>query len=88
KALLPRYPELANVHLVDYKVRILDPESATNATTRVMIEAASYGDNWCTIGSSVNIIEASTQALVDSLELFLARKSVLAPDSDSLALKA
>lgn len=73
KALLPRYPALSEVHLVDYKVRILDPQSATCATTRVVIEAASEGENWYTVGSSINIIEASTQALVDSLELYLAR---------------
>ncbi len=73
KALLARYPELADVHLVDYKVRILDSESATGATTRVLIEAAMGEERWTTVGCSENIIEASWQALVDSLELPLVR---------------
>lgn len=73
KALLPCYPELADVHLVDYKVRILDSESATGATTRVLLEAASGDQRWTTVGCSTNIIEASWQALADSLELPLLR---------------
>lgn len=73
KALLPCYPELANIHLVDYKVRILDSESATGAVTRVLIEAAQEETRWTTVGCSPNIIEASWQALVDSLELPLLR---------------
>ncbi len=74
KALVPAYPSLEGVHLVDYKVRILDPESATGALTRVVIEAACGDNRWSTVGCSVNIIEASSQALVDSFELFLTRK--------------
>jgi len=73
KALLPCYPELADVHLVDYKVRILDSESATGATTRVLLEAAQADQRWTTVGCSANIIEASWQALADSLELPLLR---------------
>jgi 2-isopropylmalate synthase len=73
KALVPFYPELANVHLVDYKVRILDEQSATAAITRVLIEAARGDERWSTVGCSANIIEASWQALVDSLELPLLR---------------
>lgn len=73
KALVPTYPLLTDVRLVDYKVRILDPHSATGATTRVMIEAARGGESWCTVGCSANIIEASAQALVDSIELCLVR---------------
>jgi 2-isopropylmalate synthase len=73
KALQTSYPEIADVRLADYKVRILDPDSATNATTRVTIEATSGEDRWCTVGCSTNIIDASYQALADSLELFLAR---------------
>ena len=74
KALLPAYPELATVHLVDYKVRILDEQSATAATTRVLLEAADGEERWSTVGCAVNIIEASWQALADSLELPLLRK--------------
>ena len=66
-ALLPRYPELAKVHLVDYKVRILDGGSATGAITRVLIDATNGDRSWTTIGVSANIIEASWQALEESL---------------------
>ena len=66
-ALLPRYPELAKVHLVDYKVRILDGGSATGAITRVLIDATNGDRSWTTIGVSTNIIEASWQALEESL---------------------
>ena len=75
KALLPFYPELDQVQLVDYKVRILDEEAATAARTRVLIEASDGQRTWSTVGSSTNIIEASFQALVDSLELPLARRN-------------
>ncbi len=68
KALLPIYPELAGVHLTDYKVRILDGETGTAAQTRVLIDSSNSHRSWSTVGSSTNIIEASWQALVDSLE--------------------
>jgi 2-isopropylmalate synthase len=71
KALLPQYPELAMMSLTDYKVRILDPDNATAAITRVMIEAQGNGNTWVTIGCSQNIIEASALALLDSFEHFL-----------------
>ncbi len=74
KALVPFYPELAAVHLADYKVRIVDEQSATGATTRVLIEAARGDERWSTVGCSANIIEASWQALVDSFELPLLRQ--------------
>jgi len=73
KAIVPFYPELDRVQLVDYKVRILDEQSATAAQTRVLIEASDGERSWNTVGSSTNIIEASFQALVDSLELPLVR---------------
>jgi 2-isopropylmalate synthase len=76
KALVPHYPVLADVRLADYKVRILDPEAATRARTRVLIEAAHGEERWSTIGVSENIIEASGQALADSLELKLLREGV------------
>ena len=74
KALIPHYPHLETVRLADYKVRILDPDNATDATTRVLIEATCEGESWSTVGCSPNIIEASYQALSDSLELYLLRK--------------
>jgi len=68
KALLPIYPQLADVHLTDYKVRILDGETGTAAQTRVLIDSSNGNRAWSTVGSSTNIIEASWQALADSLE--------------------
>jgi 2-isopropylmalate synthase len=72
-ALLKFYPQIADVVLKDYNVRILDPEEATGAKTRVLIESGDGKDSWGTVGVSENIIEASWEALVDSVEykLFL-----------------
>jgi 2-isopropylmalate synthase len=75
KALLPHYPELAEVHLVDYKVRIVDEHLGTAAKPRVLIETARGEERWSTVGCSENIIEASWQALWDSLELPLLRRN-------------
>jgi len=75
KALAPSYPELADIRLVDYKVRILNSKDGTRAVTRVMIESAdSDGQRWTTVGVSPNIIEASFEALEDSLTWRLFRK--------------
>jgi 2-isopropylmalate synthase len=71
KALLPHYPKLAEVHLTDYKVRILDGDAATSATTRVIIDTRNRHSSWSTVGSSSNIIESSWQALSDSMEYAL-----------------
>jgi len=68
KALRPFFPEVGEMHLSDYKVRILDGRSGTNATTRVLIDSQSARDTWSTVGASSNIIEASLQALIDSIE--------------------
>jgi len=68
KALLPLFPKLADIHLTDYKVRILDPDSATGAQTRVLVSSSDGKKDWTTVGSSPNIIEASWMALADSLE--------------------
>ncbi|HQH25801.1 MAG TPA: citramalate synthase [Oligoflexia bacterium] len=73
KALIAHFPHLEKVHLADYKVRILDPDKATDAVTRVLIEAGSNGDRWSTVGVSKNIIDASFQALADSYELYILR---------------
>ena len=68
KALRAFYPQLDGVHLVDYKVRILDGTAATAARTRVVIDSADAARTWSTMGSDTNIISASAAALADSLE--------------------
>lgn len=68
KALGAFYPQLDEVHLVDYKVRILDGSAATAARTRVVIDSADAARTWSTMGSDTNIIAASAAALADSLE--------------------
>ncbi|MBU1694720.1 MAG: citramalate synthase [Verrucomicrobia bacterium] len=75
-ALTRFYPQIADVVLTDYRVRILDPETATAAKTRVLIESSDGRETWGTVGVSGNIIEASWEALVDSVEykLFLEEK--------------
>lgn len=72
-ALTDVYPEVADMELVDFKVRILDENVGTGATTRVMITTSDGQESWGTIGVSENIIEASWNALVDSLEYGLAK---------------
>jgi 2-isopropylmalate synthase len=74
KALLPHYPELGEMRLVDFKVRILTPQAGTEAITRVMIESADHsGERWSTVGVSANIIDASYEALNDAITWMLLR---------------
>jgi 2-isopropylmalate synthase len=68
KALSPRFPALDDVSLHDYKVRILNGDAGTAATTRVLVESGRGTKRWTTVGCSANIIEASLLALIDSLE--------------------
>lgn len=68
KALRPFYPAIAEMHLTDYKVRVLDEKAGTAAKVRVLIQSQDKADSWWTIGVSENIIDASWQALVDSVE--------------------
>jgi 2-isopropylmalate synthase len=74
KALLPSFPQINNFELVDYKVRILDSNSGTAAIVRVLIDTQCDGRRWSTVGASENIIEASWQALTDSIEFGLTTK--------------
>ncbi|MGC8627088.1 MAG: citramalate synthase [Acidimicrobiales bacterium] len=67
KALSPRHPEVDRIHLVDYKVRVLDSSLGTGAVTRVLIDSTDGERTWTTIGVSENIVEASWQALSDSI---------------------
>ncbi|MGG2201217.1 MULTISPECIES: citramalate synthase [Paenibacillus] len=71
KCLLQYYPGLQNMHLSDYKVRVLDEKDATAAKVRVLIESSDFQNTWSTVGVSENIIEASWQALVDSIRYAL-----------------
>ncbi len=77
-ALLKFYPDLESVRLTDYKVRIVNSSSGTAARTRVLIESSDGTSTWTTIGVNENIIEASLQALIDSLEYGLLRKEFAA----------
>ena len=71
KALTEHYPEIERLHLEDYKVRILDSHAAASARTRVLIESSDGEESWYTVGVSENIISASYDALVDSVEYLL-----------------
>jgi 2-isopropylmalate synthase len=72
-ALHQDFPQLHKIHLTDYKVRILDSDSGTAATTRVMIDfmEEGTGHTWTTVGAHTNIIEASWRAVIDSMEYAL-----------------
>jgi 2-isopropylmalate synthase len=67
KAIGRKFPQLAMIHLTDFKVRVLDTEKGTGAVTRVLIDSTNGDESWTTIGVGENIIEASWQALVDSV---------------------
>ena len=66
-AIGPRFPVLASMHLTDYRVRVLDTGRGTGAVTRVLVDTTDGERTWTTIGVSENIIEASWQALYDSI---------------------
>ena len=68
KALEPHYPALKDMHLTDFSVRVINPKEATEARVRVVIQSADTHRAWGTVGVSENIIEASWQALIDSIE--------------------
>ncbi|MDX1963143.1 MAG: citramalate synthase [Pirellulales bacterium] len=73
KALLRDYPQLAQMQLVDYKVRVINSEAGTAAGVRVVIESRDHSDVWGTVGVSENVIEASWLALTDSFEYMLCK---------------
>ena len=68
KALLPHFPRLEEMQLVDYKVRVVNGRDGTAGRVRVVIESRDHGDVWGTVGVSENIIEATWLALMDSFE--------------------
>ncbi len=67
------YPQIENVRLTDYKVRVLDPKKGTAAKVRVLVEWSDHRRSWATVGVSDNVIEASWGALVDAIRLELMR---------------
>ena len=73
QAIVSKYPHLADIELVNYKVRILDETKGTGAVTRVLLDASDGEESWGAIGVSENIIEASWEALVDSIEFGMLR---------------
>jgi 2-isopropylmalate synthase len=75
KCLMASYPQITDVRLIDYKVRVLDSHEGTASTVRVLIEWADDRRHWSTVGVSDNIIEASWRALVDAIRLELIRLS-------------
>lgn len=75
KALIKFYPELEEVNLHDYKVRILEEKKGTSAKIRVLVESGDHHSKWGTVGVSENIIEASWQALIDSIQYKLTSNS-------------
>lgn len=76
KALEVFYPEIGEIRLTDYKVRVLDSESATAAKVRVLIESTDGHEYWTTVGVAVDIMQASTRALMDSIEFKLLKSQV------------
>lgn len=76
KALTKFYPSLEKVHLHDYKVRVLDGKSGTESRVRVLIESGDGVKRWGTVGVSHNVVEASWQALVDSVVYHLLKQEV------------
>ena len=74
KALIKYYPSLKEVKLTDFKVRVVNPQAGTAAKVRVSIESMAKNELWSTIGVSENIIEASWEALRDSIEYYLLKK--------------
>jgi 2-isopropylmalate synthase len=73
---VPYYPNLESMQLVDYKVRVLDNGAGTEARVRVLIESTDGKRRWGTVGLSSNVVEASWQALVDSVEYKLHKDNV------------
>ena len=71
KALIHFYPEIKSIKLIDYKVRVLEEKRGTSAKVRVLIVSSNGKNTWGTVGVSTNIIEASLQALQDSMNYYL-----------------
>lgn len=86
KALVPAFPALATVRLVDYKVRVINSSEGTAARVRVVIESSDDEQEWTTVGVSENVIEASWIALVDSVEYKLYKEEGRSADRPAASL--
>jgi 2-isopropylmalate synthase len=75
KSLVQFFPSINNIHLSDYKVRVIDEKDATAAKVRVLMESTDFNNTWSTVGVSGNVIEASFEALVDSFRYALLNMS-------------
>ncbi len=85
-AITEQHPEISEIELTNFKVRILDENHGTGAVTRVLLDASDGHDSWGSIGVSANVIEASWEALVDSLEFaFQPRAATSSPASGAAA---
>ena len=80
RGLADSYPQLERIHLVDYKVRILDGRAATSAVTRVMLTSADHDGEWTTVGVSDDVVTASWEALADGVAFGLLRAGAQAPE--------
>ncbi len=87
KALYKFYPEISKMQLTDYKVRVLNEKDGTSANVRVLIDSANEYTNWGTIGVSSNIIEASWQALSDSVCYYMAKQTDRKPGGNQQKLE-
>jgi 2-isopropylmalate synthase len=76
KALTKFYPQINEMHLVDFKVRIVEGSEGTAAKVKVLLDSRDGDETWSTIGVSENIIEASWQALVDSIQYKLSKENL------------
>jgi len=72
-AIRRKFPEVKDIHLINYRVRIMDEDKGTAAKTRVLLDSSDGQDNWGSVGVSENVVEASWQALVDSISYGLLR---------------
>ncbi len=79
KALVQFYPNIEKIHLSDYKVRVIDEKDATAAKVRVLVESTGLNNTWSTVGVSGNVIEASWEALVDSIRYALLNMEKVEP---------
>jgi len=82
KALVQFYPDIRDMHLSDYKVRVINEKDATAAKVRVLIESTDINNTWSTVGVSENVIEASWEALLDSIRYALIGKTRIEPQAD------